>query len=156
MTNVADIESRQQQRDAYSSELNYIYSIVFIMSMFAFVLGFTIIYNASVISFSERRRELASLRVIGFTPQEIAALLLRENLLQTLLGIAIGLPFGRYLSDSYAAKASTDLFTLQVVIYPSTYIIAALGGMLFIYIAHRLAVRNVQSLDLVEVLKTRD
>lgn len=156
MTNVADIQSRQQQREAYNSELSYVYSIVFIMGMFAFLLGFTIIYNASVISFAERRRELASLRVIGFTPQEISSLLLRENLLQTLLGIALGLPFGRYLANAYAAKASTDVFTFQAVIYPSTYIVAALGGVLFVYIAHRLSVRNVQSLDLVEVLKTRD
>ena len=156
MTNVADIQSRQKQSDDYNKELVYEYFDVFILLLFAIILGYAIIYNASVISFAERRRELASLRVIGFTTQEISSLLLKENLLQTLLGIILGLPFGRLLAVSYANKASTDVLTFQAVIYPSTYVLAALGGILFVMIAYRLAVRNVKTLDIVEILKTRD
>lgn len=156
MTNVADILSRQKQSDDYYKDLNYVYLDVIFFSLFALVLGYAIIYNASVISFAERRRELASLRVIGFTMQEISALLLKENLLQTLLGIALGLPFGRLLAQLFVNKASTDVFTFEAVIYPLTYVLAALGGMLFVAIAHRLAVRNVRSIDMVEVLKTID
>ncbi|MGD0152702.1 MAG: FtsX-like permease family protein [Thermacetogeniaceae bacterium] len=156
MTNVSSIVSRQKQQQDYSNELGYVFYSVFILLSFSLVLGFAIIYNASVISFAERRRELASLRVIGFTAQEISSLLLKENLLQTLVGIALGLPFGRLLSVSYIQKASTDMFTFQAVIYPLTYVLAALGGILFVIVAHRLAVRSVAALDIVEVLKTRD
>lgn len=156
MTNISSILSRQKQQDNYNTELGYVFYTVFMLLIFAIMLGFAIIYNASVISFAERRRELASLRVIGFTTREISSLLLKENLLQTLLGIILGLPFGRLLSESYIKKASTDVFTFQVVIYPLTYLLATLGGILFVAIAYRLAVKSVSSLDMVEVLKTRD
>jgi putative ABC transport system permease protein len=156
MTNVADVQSRQNQSADYNNELSYVYLDVFFFAFFALILGYAIIYNASVISFAERRRELASLRVIGFTTEEIASLLLKENLLQTLLGIILGLPFGRLLAELFANSASTDVFTFQAVIYPLTYVMAALGGILFVAMAYRLAVKSVKTIDIVEVLKTRD
>ena len=54
---------------------------VSILIFFAVMLGFAIVYNASVINFAERRREFASLRVMGFTMQEISGLLLQENII---------------------------------------------------------------------------
>ncbi|RYD03532.1 hypothetical protein N752_19180 [Desulforamulus aquiferis] len=126
------------------------------MVFFAIILGFAIVYNSSIISFSERKRELASLRVLGFTNREVSGLLFKENLLQSLLGVILGLPFGLLLAKGYIQAVSTDLFTFPVVIYPSTYLLSALGGLFFILVAHRMASRGVSKLDLVEVLKNRD
>lgn len=147
--------------ESFTEQLGFMYYFIFVMVAFALVLGFAIVYNASVISFAERKRELASLRVIGFTFQEVSGLLLKENLLQTLLGVALGLPFGRYLAGAYinAMMTSSDVYStysFKIVIYPLTYALSALGGILFIMAAYRLAVRGVKTLDLVEVLKTRD
>jgi putative ABC transport system permease protein len=94
--------------------------------------------------------------VLGFTTQEISGLLLKENLLQSLLGVALGLPFGLYLSKWYIKAASTDLYTIPVIIYPQTYLFSALGGICFIMVAHFLAVRGVRQINLVEVLKNTD
>jgi putative ABC transport system permease protein len=137
------------------------YVFIAIMVAFAMLLGFAIVYNTSVISFAERKRELAALRVMGFTVHEVSGLLLKENVLQTLLGVALGLPFGRFLSEYYiqAMMSTSDVYstyTFRVVIYPMTYFLSALGGILFITAAYRLAVRGIRTLDLVEVLKTRD
>jgi putative ABC transport system permease protein len=116
------------------------------------------VYNTAVVSFSERRRELASLRVVGFTSGEVSGLLLKETVLQSAVGVVLGLPFGYLLARGIiAAQAqSTDLYTLPVVISLQTYLFAALGGILFILVAHRFAARGVARLDLVEVLKNRD
>lgn len=161
MTGVSSILSHRAEMESFMSQMDYMYFFVAIMVFFAILLGFAIVYNASVISFAERKRELASLRVMGFTMQEVSGLLLKENLLQTLLGVALGLPFGRLLADYYiqAMMTSSDLYstyTFKLVIYPMTYVLSALGGIFFIMAAYRLAVRGIKTLDLVEVLKTRD
>ncbi len=161
MTGVSSILSRRAEMESFTSELEYMYVFIVIMVAFAMLLGFAIVYNTSVISFAERKRELAALRVMGFTVQEVSGLLLKENLLQALLGVALGLPFGRFLSEYYiqAMMSTSDVYstyTFRVVIYPMTYFLSALGGILFITAAYRLAVRGIRTLDLVEVLKTRD
>ena len=161
MTGISSILSHRAEMESFTSEMEYAYSFIAIMVAFALLLGFAIVYNASVISFAERKRELASLRVMGFTVQEVSGLLLRENLLQTLLGVALGLPFGRFLAEYYmqAMMTTSDLYstyTFKIVIYPLTYVLSALGGIVFIMAAYKLAVRGIKTLDLVEVLKTRD
>ncbi|OPX86187.1 MAG: outer membrane-specific lipoprotein transporter subunit LolE [Pelotomaculum sp. PtaB.Bin104] len=156
MNRVASVLSRQKELDNFNEYIGVMIYSITIMVAFAMIMGFAIVYNASVISFIERKRELAALRVLGFTNREISALLLKENLLQSVLGVAAGLPFGRLLGQAYINAASTDLFTMPVVIYPLTYVWSALGGVCFIAVAHLLAVRGVQKLDLVNVLKNGD
>jgi len=156
MTGIASILSRQKELDGFNKNLGYMIYSVTIMISFAVVLGFAIVYNSSIMSFTERKRELASLRVIGFTTGEVSGLLLKENLAQTALGVILGLPCGRFLAHAYINAVSTDLYTFKAVVYPVTYALSALGGVFFIMIAYRLAVKGVKRLDLVEVLKTRD
>lgn len=156
MTNVGSVSSRQKELDNLNQNMDSMLYTITIMVAFAVLLGFAIVYNSSVISFAERKRELASLRVVGFTSSEVAGLLLKETLLQSLLGLALGLPFGYMITGAYIKSISTDLFTLPVIISPQTYFFSALGGIMFIMAAHLLAVKGVRQLDLVEVLKNRD
>lgn len=156
MTGVSSILSRQKELDNFNQNMDAMVYSISIMVFFALLLGFAIVYNSSVISFSERQRELASLRVLGFTIKEVSGILLKENLLQSLLGVALGMPFGYLMVKGYISAVSTDLFTMPVIIYPTTYIYSALGGFFFIIVAHLLAVRGVRQLQLVEVLKNKD
>jgi putative ABC transport system permease protein len=156
MTGVSSISSQRKELDNLNKNMGSMVYSISIMIAFAALLGFAIVYNASVISFAERRRELATLRVVGFTNSEVSSLLLKENLLQSLLGVALGLPFGRFLSECYIKGVSTDLYTIPIVIYPQTYLFSALGGVLFIMAAHFLAARGIQRTDLIEVLKNSD
>ncbi|MFZ5898466.1 MAG: FtsX-like permease family protein [Bacillota bacterium] len=156
MTGVSSILSRQKELDTFNQNMDSLLYSVGVMVTFAAVLGFAIVYNSAVISFSERKRELASLRVLGFTASEVSGLLFKESLLQTILGVALGLPFGRLMAEALVKAYSSDLFTMPVVIYPTTYFIAACGGVLFVWTAHLFAVRGVGRLDLAEVLKTKD
>ncbi len=156
MTGVSSISSKRKELDNLKNSMDSMIYSVAMMVVFAVLLGFAIVYNASVISFAERRRELATLRVAGFTNKEVSSLLFKENLLQSLLGVALGLPFGRFLTEWFIQGVSTDLYTLPIVIYPQTYLFAALGGIVFIMAAHFLAARGISRLELVEVLKNSD
>lgn len=156
MTNVSSISSTQKELDNLNQIMDSMLYTVNVLIIFALLLGFAIVYNSSVISFAERKRELASLRVLGFSVREISGLLLKENFLQSLLGVTLGLPFGCFLSEFYTKSAVTDLYTLPIVFTPRTYLISALGGVVFVTVAHLLSVKWVKQLDLVDVLKNKD
>jgi len=153
---VASVVSKQKERENFQKNMSSAIYSISIMIIFAVILGFAIIYNSSLISFAERQREIASLRVMGFSTHEISSLLLKENLLQSLLGVFLGLPFGRFMVGAYVKSASTDLYSMPVIIYPLTYLFSALGGIIFIIVAHRFAVKGIRDLDLVAVLKNND
>ncbi|MBO8170181.1 MAG: ABC transporter permease [Thermoanaerobacteraceae bacterium] len=156
MTGISSVISRQKELNNFHQNLDSLIYFTAIMIIFAVVLGFAIVYNALVISFSERQRELASLRVMGFTAKEVSGLLLKENLLQSSLGLVIGLPFGFVMAREYVRAISNDIYTLPVVIYPKTYILSALGGILFMMVAHLVAAKGIKKMNPADILKDRE
>ncbi|MDD4801961.1 MAG: FtsX-like permease family protein [Syntrophomonas sp.] len=156
MLRVSSILSRQKELSNFENNMASMAYSVSIMVLFAVILGFAIVYNSSVMNFSERQREIASLRVIGYSTREVSSLLLKENLLQSIFGVMLGLPFGRFAAEAYISSLSTDLYTLPVIIYPLTYLFSALGGIIFIMLAHRVAIKDIKDLDLVAALKQSD
>jgi len=156
MTGIASVSSREKELGGFTKNMGSMIYAVTIMIMFSVILGFAIVYNSSLIGFAERKRELASLRVIGYTNREVSGLLLREILLQAACGVIFGLPFGRWMAESYVNAVSTELFTMPVVVYPQTYLLSAIGGIAFMMAGLLFVVKGVKKLDLVEVLKNRD
>ena len=153
---VASVQSRQKELDNFNKNLESLAYSVSTMVLFAMMLGFAIVYSSAVISLVERRREMASLQVIGFSLKEVSGLLFNESILQTVPGIILGLPFGRLMAEAYVKSVSTDLYTLPVIIYPRTYFYAALLGIVFVYLAFKLTARGLKRVDMVEVLKQGD
>lgn len=156
MVNISSVLSREREKRYLNENLAYLYASIVILVSFSILLGFAIVFNASVLAFSERRRELAGLRVMGFTKPEVAMFLLKENLLLLLAGTLAGLPFGRGLSEGYARAVSSDLFTFVAVVYPRTYLLATLGGLVFAALALVLGLRGLDRLDFAEIIKARD
>lgn len=156
MTNVSSISSPRKELENLNQTMDTMIYTITVLVFFAALLGFAIIYNASVISFAERKRDLAALRVLGFSNSEVSGLLLQEIILQSLLGIALGLPFGRLMAEAYLKSFDTDIFTIPAVFSLQTYLFSALGGLAFVFIAHLLVARGIKKLDLVDVLKNKD
>jgi len=94
------------------------------------------------------------MRVIGFRVKEVSSLLFKENLVHSILGVILGLPAGRYIAQAYMQSITTDLYTLPVIIYPRTYILASVGAICFVFLAHQFSVRGIKDLDLAEALKS--
>ena len=127
-----------------------------ILTAFAVIIAAGVVYNAARIALQERAWELASLRVLGFTRDEVSRLLFAELAIELALGIPIGFVFSRQLIDLLARVHSGETFQVPPIIGASTYGMAALV-VLAAAIASGLVVRRqIDRLDLVSALKTRE
>jgi putative ABC transport system permease protein len=123
---------------------------------FAIIIALGVVYNGARISLSERSRELATLRVIGFTRREISTILLGEIGTITLLGIPFGLVMGYWFAWGLAFFLDQEVFRFPFVIANSTYGLAA-ATVLAASIASSLLVRRkLNDLDLIAVLKSKE
>ncbi len=127
-----------------------------ILLSFAAVIAFSIIYNITAVSLSERQRELASLRVLGFSSSEAGRIMYHENILMGVLGIFAGIPMGIGICALLVKAYSNDMFRLPFHIDRSTYATAILLTMSFVLLANLAVRRKIEQLDLVEVLKERE
>ncbi|WP_244352349.1 ABC transporter permease [Thermostichus vulcanus] len=127
-----------------------------ILSLFAAVITFSVVYNSARIALSERSRELASLRIIGFSRHEISVILLGEQSLLVLAGIPVGWLLGFGLSASLAKAYVSELYRIPLVIHRSTYATVGLVVLVAAVVSGILIRRQLNRLDLIAVLKTRD
>ncbi len=123
---------------------------------FACVIAFGVIYNGARIALSERGRDLASLRVLGFSNGEVGAMLLGEQAFLTIASIPIGFAGGWALSIWIARLFDSEAYRLPVVISGRTYAISFFVIALAAVFTAALVQRRIRKLDLVEVLKTRE
>jgi putative ABC transport system permease protein len=114
------------------------------------------VYNHARISFAEQSRDLATLRVMGFTNGEVTAILLGELAILTVAALLPGCLFGYALAKMFVVGLDTEMYRIPLVIQPQTYwfavmvvVVAALGSGLFM-------LRKIWALDLVGVLKARE
>lgn len=123
---------------------------------FAGVIAVGVIYNAARIALSERGRELASLRVMGFHRREVATLLLGEQALLTILAIPLGWGIGMLVCYALTVGMQTDLYRIPFVTDPRTFIGSGLVVVAAAYLSGRVVRRRLDRANLVEVLKTRE
>jgi putative ABC transport system permease protein len=122
----------------------------------AVIVAFGVVYNSARIALSERSRDLATLRVVGFSQGEVAQVLLGELGLLVLCALPFGLLFGRFITTFIITSLSTETVRLPLVVSDHTYTTAILvvltaagGSFLVVY-------RMLSKLDLVGVLKARE
>jgi putative ABC transport system permease protein len=127
-----------------------------VLVIFACAIAFGVVYNAARIALSERGRELATLRIIGFTRQEIAVILLGEQAIFTVLAIPIGFAMGFGLAASLVANYDSELYRLPLVISRGTFAFAVMVIIVAAVISGLLIRRQLNRLDLIAVLKTRE
>ena len=123
---------------------------------FAAIVAFGIIYNSARISLSERARELATLRVLGFTRGEVGAVLVGELVLLTLAALPLGLVGGSGLARAIVTTVSTETVRLPLVLTASNYAFAVGVVAAASALSALLAARKIAGLDLVSALKTLD
>ena len=122
----------------------------------AMIVSFGVVYNSARIALSERSRELATLRVVGFSLPEVRGVLVGELAMLVLLALPVGLLFGRGLALFIMSSFSTETVRLPIVISTATYSIAAIVVCSAAIASFALVSRLLGKLDLVGVLKARD
>jgi putative ABC transport system permease protein len=123
---------------------------------FACALAGGVTYNSTRISLSERGRDLATLRVLGFTRGEISYILLGETVILTSIALPAGCLVGRVIVGMFAAGFDTELFRIPPVIETSSYGLAMAIGIAAAATSSALVRRRLDRLDLIAVLKTRE
>jgi putative ABC transport system permease protein len=124
--------------------------------MFAGVIFFSSLLNTSLISLAERRREVATLRVQGYTEWQVGALFLRESLVVNSLGTLLGLPLGYLLAWTLSIMYDTEMFRFPLVTPPNVWYGTVMMAILFALIAHAVVQRAIVKLDWLDASKTKE
>ncbi|MGF1621464.1 MAG: FtsX-like permease family protein [Rhodomicrobiaceae bacterium] len=154
---VAGVSLRSEVRAAFQKLLDEGAGMMrYVMTLMAGIITFGIVYNSARIAFAERERDLASLRVIGFTRGEAAFVLLGELGVITLMALPFGCALGYYLSRAISEGFSTELYQIPAVVVPESYGAAAVAVLLASAISGWIVKRDVDRIDPVSALKTRE
>ena len=157
MPRIAGVVEQRSAIDAfYETMAETILFFTFITTLLGASISFGVVYNSMRIALSERNRELASLRVLGFERSEVAYILLGELGLLTLLAIPLGLLIGYGLCAYLAFQFDSDLYRIPLVLGLKVYAFAALVVIVSSIISAIMIWRNLAHLDMVAVLKSKE
>lgn len=154
---VASVQSPRMTLDNFEAQLEeslYV-SVAFLLG-FAGLIAVAVIYNGARIALSERGRELASLRVLGFRRGEVSVLLLGEQAIVTVLAIPVGWGLGYLFSLGVAGAIRTETYRIALVVAPRTYVVSALITLVAAAASGWIVRRRIDNMNLISVLKTRE
>lgn len=129
---------------------------VYLLAIFAGVIFFCSLLNMSLIGLAERQREVATLRVLGYSPWVIGGLFLRESFVITCLGTLLGMPLGYSLSMLLAVLYDTEMFRFPVLAPPDVWLRTIVLAATFALLAHAATQRSILKLDWLDQSKTRE
>ena len=131
--------------------LSYV-SLVLIVS--AGLLALVVLYNLSSVNISERKRELATIKVLGFYDKEVYNYVSRESLLLTFIGIIIGMGIGKILTDFIMKTCELDMLMFDAKILGVSYIYSILITLIFTMLVNILVYFSLKKIDMIESLKS--
>jgi len=150
------VEHESSIQSFYDTIAETILFFTFISTLLGSSIAFGVIYNSMRIALSERNRELASLRVLGFERNEVAYILLGEMALLTLVAIPLGFLIGYGLCSYMAFQFDSDLYRVPLVLGMNVYAFSALVVILSSIVSAIMIWRNLAHLDMVAVLKSKE
>lgn len=140
--------------DKFSDIMNILNVVILVLIISAGALALVVLYNLSSINITERKREIATLKVLGFNNRETTGYIFKENLFMALIGILLGFGFGRILTYYVVTVAEIDVAMFGRTIYPESYgmaMLVTLGFFLLVTVIMSFALRKI---DMVESLKS--
>lgn len=154
-TGVKTIFSKDSLTDSWDDMMESSMSVIYLLAGFASLLSVIVLYNLGLLSFTEIKREFATLKVLGFKSTQLRKLLLTQNLWFTTIGFIIGVPLGRetlqYLwgtmGDSFYLKANISIKTI-IITFLITYVVSILVNLMFS--------GKIRKLNMVESLKDNE
>lgn len=118
------------------------------------MLDFVVLYNLANINIGERQREIATLKVLGFYDKEVDNYINKENVIFTIIGIALGLVFGTFLTSAIISSIEIDRLRFTRNILASSYIWSALITASFSFIVNKIIHFILKKIDMIESLKS--
>jgi putative ABC transport system permease protein len=154
---VASVSRPNVDRGLVRAEVADVFLVLeLVLAVFAAAIAVGVVYNNARIALETRSRDLATMRILGFTRGELAFVLLGEQAIQVVLGIPPGLYLGRLMGGLTLRTIDRELIRIPLVVLPVSYVSAACVVLLAALVSALLVRRQSDRLDLVAVLKARD
>lgn len=153
--NIAAVRSSDEIQNAFLEYLDTMIIATRLYLIFGGILGFAIIYNATIIGISERNMEFASLRVLGFDKKDIYRMISKENAIMTGIAILLGIPLGMGMISGMAESFSSEMITFPIIAPPRIFIYAAIATISFAIIAQVATRKKIYNLNFIDALKSR-
>ncbi len=149
---IASTQSKQMIIDSFDAFIQIMDAMIYLLVVAAIVLGVVVLYNLGVMSYTERYRELATLKVVGFKDRKIGRLLIGQNLWISFAGLLLGIPAGVWVLD-YLLKALAGEYEMKMAIYPGSFVISILLTVGMSLLVSLMVARRNKRIDMVEALK---
>ena len=148
---IVSVDSTMSIIDDMLSSLN---SVVVILIFLSGALSFVVLYNLSYINISERKREIATLKVLGFTDKEVDNYITKETIILTLIGIALGLISGIFLTYVIIDTVEIEMVRFLRNVEPFSFVLTTFIVMLFTLIVNKIIHYALKKIDMIESLKS--
>ena len=151
---VKSVSFKDEKISTYKTSLSAVNMVVVVLIACAALLAFIVLYNLNNINICERKREIATLKVLGFTDHEVTMYIYRETIILTLLGCLFGLLFGVFLEGFVVSSAEGNLMMFGRDIHLLSYIISSVVTIIFSCLVMFVMRRKFKKVDMVESLKS--
>ena len=156
LNGVVSTSRMRDTQDTYTHSMERVDFVVVIVILAAAALAMVVLFNLSNINITERQRELATIKLLGFYDGEVSAYVYRENIVLTIFGIALGCFMGHWLHLYLVRSTEIDLMMFGRQTEPSAYVYAAILTALFSLLVNVLAHFKMKKIDMVESLKSAE
>ncbi len=146
--------STEHLKEGFSAAFTLINIVVYVVLVLAAVLAFVVLFTLANTNISERERELATIKVLGFFDREVHLYVNKESLILTAIGILLGLPTGAWISGSLTSVLNMPSIYFAVTIYERSYFVSAAICFLFALLVQILTDRTLDKINMVEALKS--
>ena len=152
--NITNVSITQDSMAMFTDMLDSLNVIVIVVILCAGALAFIVLYNLTNINISERIREIATLKVLGFYAKEANAYVFRENNVLTLLGALVGLVIGKFFHAFVMGQIVVDGLSFDAYVSPQNYLLALVLTAVFAFITQLLMRRKIAKIHMAESLKS--
>ena len=152
---IVSVQSKQSIVDSFDTFMEIMFTMILLLVFAAVVLGVVVLYNLGVMSYIERSREMATLKVLGFRDRRIGWLLIGQNLWMTVLGVLIGIPCGVGVLW-YLLRALASEYEMRLAIGPTTYAVSILLTFGVSLLVGAMVARKNRRIDMVAALKAQE
>lgn len=153
---VSGVTVNADTRERVDNMMSSLDVIVLVIILCAAGLAFVVLYNLTNINITERIREIATIKVLGFYKKETASYVFRENILLTVLGMLLGFVLGHFLHLFVMSEIKIDLITFQAYVKPVSYLYSGLFTLLFAWLVNLAMGRKLEGISMTESLKSVD
>lgn len=151
VSSVTEVSSLMNTISDMLNTMNYVVVILIVASA---MLAFIVLYNLANINIGERQREIATLKVLGFYDKEVDNYINKENIIFTLIAVALGLLFGTFLTSSIIASVEIDKLRFIKHVQPISYVYAGIITIIFSWIVNTVIHFVLRKIDMIESLKS--